>query len=253
MGGSMINVVVVVLLAVIGAGVVAAGVLQRRAERSIPAYVERDLTFYQVAFLAGGPKRVAETALAYLTWAGLIDVREGARTIAARGANRKEVELAPVEKALLATTPPEGGSPAFALGAAREAAGFVEEDLSGLIIPRRVAVTIAGTAVAPAVLAGVLAVALIVALGGRQTGLLPAIPVLAAIVALVASLSRTRLTPLGRSLVEHLRDRYDEDLRVAAAGVTSLPIERGLYLVALYGRPAMTGGLAPLRRVTGAR
>jgi hypothetical protein len=31
--------------------------------------------------------------------------------------------------------------------------------------------------------------------------------------------------------------------------VTSLPIERGLYLVAVFGRSVMTGELAPLRRV----
>jgi uncharacterized protein (TIGR04222 family) len=249
----MTTVVVVVLLAVIVAGLVGAGVVQRRSEHAVADFTDRDLTFYQVAYLAGGPKRVAETALAYLTWAGLIEVREGARAIAARGAHRRQADFAPVERALLATTPPEGGSPAYALGAAREAAAWVEGELAGLVIPRRVAATIAAIAIIPAMIAGVLAVALIVVLGGDGIGFLPVVPVLSVFVALAASVTRTPLTALGKAAVSRLSDLYDEDLRVAAAGVTSLPIERGLYLVALYGRPAMTGGLAALRRVTGSR
>jgi uncharacterized protein (TIGR04222 family) len=247
--------IVVALLAVIAAAVVAALVLQRRAESTQPSLMDRDLTFYQVAYLAGGARRVAETALSYLIWAGLVDVREGARTVALRGAPSKDAELAPVERALVATIPAHGGSPTYALGAAREAARFVEDGLGGLIVPSKLATLVAVTAVAPSLLAGTIAIAVMVALRSRGAplGFMPVVPVLGLVVALVISVGRSRLTTSGRAALTHLLDLYDSDLNVAAAGVTSLPIERGLYLVALYGRPAMTGGLSGLRRITGSR
>jgi hypothetical protein len=57
------------------------------------------------------------------------------------------------------------------------------------------------------------------------------------------------LTNAGRAALAEEARRVRDDLETAQVGVTSLPIERGLYLVAVFGRSVMTGELAPLRRV----
>jgi hypothetical protein len=80
-------------------------------------------------------------------------------------------------------------------------------------------------------------------------GFLPVVAVVAVIVVLTALPRGVRLTDAGRAVLRAERERFDPDLKIARVGVTSLPIESGLYIVALYGGDAMTGELSPLRRI----
>jgi uncharacterized protein (TIGR04222 family) len=248
---------VVVLLVVIGLGVLAAAARQRRlsaAGRDTPG----ELTTYQVAYLAGGSRRVAETALAYLTWANLVEARPGGRRLALVGRPREGVPLHPVERELLGRIPMEGGSPALPLSAAVAAAersvGTPDLDLAGLVIDRRDRRFLHALVLVPALLSALGAGGLMVALAVREApiGLLPTVPLAAAIVSATALADRSFLTRTGREALAALEIRHRRDLALADMAVTSLPIEQGLYVVALRGRPAMTGNLAPLRRVIGA-
>lgn len=56
-------------------------------------------------------------------------------------------------------------------------------------------------------------------------------------------------TSQGERIMFEIRLRYDADLSVAAVGITSLPIERAMPVIALYGRDALTDGLSGLRKV----
>ncbi len=205
-------------------------------------------TFYQLAHLAGGRARVAEVAAAYLVWAGLVEARVNARTLALRSAPSEKVELAPVERALIATIPAEGGRASLPMSAAREAARSLEANLSGLVIGTRQSWLAALPALVSAVVAAVVSVGVSMA-SDVNVGFLPVVPVVSVIVILTALPRGLRLTDAGRELLDAERERFDPDLPIARAGVTSLPIESGLYIVALYGSDAMTGELSPLRRV----
>jgi hypothetical protein len=97
------------------------------------------------------------------------------------------------------------------------------------------------------------AVALLVS-DGTGSGLLLVVPLVALVVILTSlRLNRPLLTSDGRRLLEETRVRFDPELVAAHRGITSMPIESGLYIVALYGREAMTGELKTLARVLGPR
>jgi uncharacterized protein (TIGR04222 family) len=235
------------LLGLMALGVTISSVANLRVARSGSRPAER-VTFYQLAHLAGGRARVAEVAVAYLVWAGLVEARANACTLALRSGPAANVELAPVEQALIATIPPEGGGPGLPMSAARDAARWVEGNLVGLVVAARQSWMVALPAMVSAVVAAVISVGVWLA-SEVDVGFLPVVSVVAVIVALTALPRGVRLTNAGREVLEVERERFDPDLPIAQLGVTSLPIESGLYIVALYGNDAMTGELSPLRRI----
>jgi uncharacterized protein (TIGR04222 family) len=241
----------VVLLAVIAAGVVASMVHAAALRAGAATSPAPDLSFYQVAYLAGGRKRVALVAFAYLFWSGLLEIRDGSRTVALLKQPPGDIDLAPVEEAILARVPMEGISTVPVQGAAEVAAGWVADEMPDLVTPPRVAWQLAALAIVPALLALAASLALIVSLdGGESPGLLATVPFVALAVVIVAWAARPGVTRQGRAVLAEAADRYEADLEIASVGVTSLPVERGMYIVALYGRNALTGGLLSLRRVT---
>jgi uncharacterized protein (TIGR04222 family) len=237
----------VALLGLMVLGVAISSVANHRAVRTGTRPVER-VTFYQLAHLAGGRARVAEVAAAYLVWAGLVEARVNARTLALRAAPAADVELAPVERALIATIPPEGGRVAIPMSAARDAARWVEGNLVGLVVAGRQSWMVALPAIVTAVAAAVISAGVWLA-AETAVGFLPVVSVVAVVVILTALPRGVRLTNAGREVLDVERERFDPDLPIAHVGVTSLPIESGLYIVALYGNDAMTGELSPLRRI----
>jgi uncharacterized protein (TIGR04222 family) len=212
---------------------------------------KEELSAYQVAFLAGGRRRVAETALAYLNWAGVIDARENTKSLVLKAPPAKDVLLLEVEKALVGSIAPSGTPPTMPLASAKEGARQVEASMRGLVIveSRRLALTL--LAVLPS---GVIA-GLGLAWSTRRVGLgltvgfAPLIPVIAVIFDIWSLAVPPFLTARGRAVLEKTRIKHDEHLKLAQFGVTSLPVDQGMYLVALYGRDAMTGGLIPLQNV----
>lgn len=236
------------LLILMAVGVAVSSAMHHRASTGVPTATERP-SFYRVAYMVGGRVRVAEVAVAYLAWAGLVEARFNTGVLALRSAPSAEVELTPVERALLAMIPPQGAKPTMAMSAARGAAGWVEAELGGLVVPARRVWIAAAPALLSALISLVVSVGVLLGVGGTSWDFLPVVPLVAAIVGLIAFPRGVKLTTAGREVLDAERDRFDPDLRLAQMGVTSLPIESGLYIVALYGRATMTGELAPLARV----
>ncbi len=239
--------VVVGLFVLMALGVTGSAILQGRFHAVRPPEPRR-LQFYEVAYLAGGRSRVADVALAYLVWAGLVDIRPGAGVLAMVAAPSRHVELAPVEAALVSTISADGRKPTIPLSAAREAAGSVPSTLAGYVVPPRDRLLARAPAVGSAVLAAVVAMGIAVSIDDRW-GFLAVVPLVAVIVVATAMLGGTRLTKAGVMALAEEHERHAKDLSTAEMGVTSLPLESGMYIIALHGRVAMTGGLAPLRRV----
>ncbi len=211
---------------------------------------DQDLTLYQIALLAGGPGRVSDTALSYLAWAGMIEVRESTdRLVRVVGVNTVP-DLHPVELSVLGTIDAVGVRPEAAIGAGRLAAQREVRGLTGLVIEPLTRLALAGTVVAGcgAVVAG--AAWWAASADPNTTGF---VPLLALISVLYAGWwllgGQPRLTGGGLATLESIRSRFDEDLEVAAIGVTSLPVERAMHVIALYGRDALTGGMSALRKV----
>lgn len=208
------------------------------------------LTLYQVAMLAGGPGRVSDTALSFLVWSGMLEVRDITdRLVRVVGVNTVP-DLNPVEVAVLGAVDPNGVRPEAAMGAGRMAARQNVGGLGGLVVdPSR------GRWIDLAALLGSGAVAgaglwWLAAADRAQTGWVP----LLVLVALLYggwwfAWGRPRRTRSGNETLEEMRHRYDGDLEIAAVGVTSLSLERGMHIIALYGRDALTGGLSGLRKV----
>ena len=240
----------IVLLAVIGAGVAASALHAARFRSGSAPATAADVSFYQVAYLAGGRKRVALVAMAYLYWSGLLEIRDGSKTIALLTQPPADVDLTPVEEAILARVPMEGISTVPVQGAAQVAAGWVADEMPGLVTPPRVAWQLAALAIVPSLFALVASLVLLLARDGEPPGLLAVVPFVAFVVVMVAWAARPGVTRQGRAILAEAADRYEDDLAIASVGVTSLPLERGMYIVALYGRNALTGGLLSLRRVT---
>lgn len=240
--------ITVALLILMALGVTASSVMHHSLSTGSPSPSERP-SFYRIAYMAGGRARVAEVAVAYLAWAGLVEARFNTGVLALRSAPSSEVELTPVERALLAMIPPHGAKPTMAMSAARGAAGWVEAELTGLVIPTRRAWIAAAPALVTAVISMVVSLGVLFGVQGAAWDFLPVVSLVALIVGLIAVPRGVKLTSAGREVLDAERERFDPDLRLAEMGVTSLPIESGLYIVALYGRESMTGELAPLARV----
>jgi uncharacterized protein (TIGR04222 family) len=227
------------------------GLLARFQAENRGARSREELTAYQVALLAGGRRRVAETALAYLTWAGVIDARESTKSLVLKAAPPKDTLLLEVERALVGSIAPSGTQPTMPLASAKEGARQIEASVTGLVIAesKRTALTLL------TVLPSFVISAMGVAWGaqrvsaGLTVGFGPLIPVVAVIYGIWSLAVPPFLTSRGRRVLEKARVKYDEHLKVAQFGVTSLPVDQGMYLVALYGRDAMTGGLIPLQNV----
>lgn len=210
----------------------------------------RDLTLYQVAMLAGGPGRVSDTALAYLTWAGMIEVRESTNRLVRLVGVDTVPDLQPMEVAILGAIHPAGIRPEAAMSSGRRMARSEVNGLDGLIVDHVRAAVATGLVLAGS--GGVLVASawwMATAPAGTR-GFVPLIALIAVVFGgwwLAAG--RPRLTRSGRRLLEGIRSRYDGDLQIAAIGVTSLPVERAMHVIALYGRDALTGGLSALRKV----
>lgn len=210
-----------------------------------------DPTFYQAALLAGGPRRVVETALGFLVWSGVIEVRENTGQLVLRAAPPAGARLEPVERALVNSVTMEGAPASFPLSAAAMAARDVERDMGDLLLSPRL------TAVVRFVTLVILGVTAVVVgwwtearlSAGSPVGWVPVAAVVALGLGMWVAVSRPPVTAAGRDVLERLRRRHDPDLEIAAIGVTSLPLERAMYVVALYGREALTGGLLSLRRI----
>lgn len=209
-----------------------------------------ELALYQLAMLAGGPKRVSDTALSYLTWVGMIDVRESTDRLVRITANTSVSDLHPVERAILGTITAVGVKPAAAVGAGRQAARDHVRGLDGLVVTPA-GLFVSGLVVAigcGSVLAG--AVWWLMTHSSPTTGFVPLLALLAVVYAIWwLAVGRPRTTGTGAQHLERVRSRYDGDLEVVAIGVTSLPMPRAMEIIALYGRDALTGGLSSLRKV----
>lgn len=238
------------LLAAVLIGVVVVAVVWRsRLMHRGPATAEP--SFYQIAYLAGGPRRVAETALAYLVWAGVIEVRERTRKLVLLAVPRRDQPLEPVERAIVSLVETQGSGVTLPMAAATDAGAAVADEMPGLAVSPADWRRILG-----AVAAGGLGIVAVVAVwtwarlsADRSLGLVPAVGLAALAVVLVTMTDRPYATLAGDEAVARMREQLDTDLEVAVGGVTSVPIERAMYLVALYGRPVMTGGLSPVRQV----
>lgn len=242
-----------VMAVVLVAGISAGAVMRVRAVSSSSPPDSDELSFYQLAYLSGGRKRVAETALAFLVWVDILEVRERTHRVVLRTPPASDQPLHPVEIAVLNLVPMDGIAVVIPRNAAAEMATRLVDELSGWLVSRSRLRVIRLVTALPAL--GVASVAgwWSVTNWGREMpiGLLPVIGLAAVAVLLVSMVDRPVLTSHGVQTLETARAGLDDDLAVASSGVTSLRVERGIYVVALYGRQAMTGGLAGLRKVLG--
>lgn len=209
-----------------------------------------ELSLYQVAMLAGGPSRVSDTALSYLTWAGMLEVRESTDRLVRLPGMKAIPDMHPVELSILAAVDPAGVRPEAAMGSGRQAARETVSGLSGLVVEPavRTALDLVILAGCGAVVAG--AVWWTAARDGSSAGFVPLLGLTAFVYAAWwFAVGRPRVSGAGLALLEQIREKYDSDLQVAAIGVTSLPVERAMHVIALYGRDALTGGLSGLRKV----
>ncbi|MFP3913414.1 MAG: TIGR04222 domain-containing membrane protein [Actinomycetota bacterium] len=214
------------------------------------ALPDHDLALYQVAMLAGGAGRVSDTVLSFLTWSGMLEARDiSDRLVRVVGVNSVS-DLHPVELAVLGAVDPAGVRPEAAMGAGRLAALHHVGGLEGLVVDPG-----ARRAVDAMVIFGCGAVAGsgVWWLAAREGPMAGFVPLLALVALLYAGwwffFGRPYRTRNGEKILEDLRVRFDDDLQIAAVGVTSLPLERAMHIIALYGRDALTGGLSGLRKV----
>lgn len=212
--------------------------------------VAGELALYQIAMLAGGPRRVSDTALSFLTWSGIVEVRESTDRLVRVVAKTPAADTHPVEISILNAIDVAGVKPGAAMAAGRRAAAHHVDGLDGLVV-RPASVRISSLVVALGC-GGVVAGAAwwIAATGSPTTGFVP----LVALTALVyagwwISSGRPRITALGVQTLDRLRAHLDPDLQIAAIGITSLPLERAMTVIAIYGRDALTGQLSALRKV----
>ena len=210
---------------------------------------DRDLTLYQVAMLAGGATRVSDTALAFLTWSGMIEVRESTDRLVRVVGAESVPDHHPVEVAVLSALDRSGVRPEVAMAAGRSTARREVVGLEGLVVDRVRGGLLTGfvTLASAAVLVSAL---WWITRAGSTSGFVPLIAVVAVVFPgwwLMAG--RPRVSRSGQRTLERIRARYDDDLQIAAIGVTSLPVETAMHVIALYGRDALTGGLSSLRKV----
>ncbi|HSJ33586.1 MAG TPA: TIGR04222 domain-containing membrane protein [Acidimicrobiia bacterium] len=209
-----------------------------------------DLSLYQVAMLAGGAARVSDTALAYLTWSGMIEIRESTDRLVRIPGMRTVPDLHPVESSILAAVDASGVRPEAAMGAGRQAAREAVALPADLGVAPKLLLALDLMAVGGSGLVASWVAWWTLSRDGAATGFVPLIGVLAVLYSAWWMFSgRPRITGAGAAGLESIRRQYDSDLALAAVGVTSLPAERAMHVIALYGRDALTGGLSGLRKV----
>lgn len=209
-----------------------------------------DLTLYQVAMLSGGPARVSDTALSYLVWAGMLEVRDFTDRLVRVVGRRGILDLHPVEIAVLGAVDPSGVRPEAAMGAGRTAARKHVGGLNGMVVDPGRRRLVDGVMLAGCAVVAVAGGWWLVARTEQSAGFVPLLVLVAVLLpGWWFLLGRPRRTRHGDELLEEMRRRYDGDLEIAAVGVTSLPLERAMHIIALYGRDALTGGLSGLRKV----
>jgi len=210
----------------------------------------RELVLYQVAMLAGGPGRVSDTALSFLTWSGMVEVRESTDRLVRVVSMKTVSDIHPIEASILDAIDVAGVKPAAAMLAGRRAARQHVGGLDGLTVTPT-SLLASGLTVAVGCGAVVAGGAWWVAASESATsGFIPLVMLIALVYAgwWVAS-GRPRITAAGQATLDRFRARLDPDLQIAAIGVTSLPLEKAMSVIALYGRDALTGGLSGLRKV----
>ncbi|HJR93735.1 MAG TPA: TIGR04222 domain-containing membrane protein [Acidimicrobiia bacterium] len=208
-----------------------------------------DLALYQMAMLAGGAQRVCDTALSYLTWSGMIEVRESTDRLVRIVTAEKVSDIHPVEASILAALDATGVKPGAPLAAGRRSAHRHVGGLDGLTVTSS-SLLVSGLVVTVGCAAVVLGAIAWMASSPAPSGFVPLIAVFAVVYAgwWVTS-GRPRITAAGHEVLDRVRSRLDPDLQIAAIGVTSLPLERAMPVIAMYGRDALTGGLSGLRKV----
>jgi uncharacterized protein (TIGR04222 family) len=240
------------ICAVVLAVTVVGGVSYRRAVvRSRRRDRGYEPTVYQLAAMVGGERRVAEVAACFLVWTGTFEPRENTKRVVLAAAPNPNTEFHPVEIAMINTAGLEGASAAAVMGAGRAAAEAVPGDVPALAID---ADTRGRLAAIPGVVGSVVALVLgwwllDASSAGNALGWAPVVFGVSLVVAGTAFVDPPFATEAGRRVIERRRTETEPDLQAAAAGVTNLPLVRGLTLVALYGKPAMTGNLIGLRNL----
>ena len=199
--------------------------------------------------MVGGERRVAEVAAAFLVWIGTFEVRENTKRIVVAAAPSPNTDFHPVEVAMLNAAGLEGAPVGIVLGAGRAAAETIPDEIAALAIGHEARGRLAAV---PGVVGSVVALVLgwwmlVTSAAGDPLGWVPVLFGVALVVAGTAFIDPPYATDAGLRLIEERRTESEGDLDDAALGVTSLPLVRGLSLVALYGRPAMTGNLIGLR------
>lgn len=211
---------------------------------------ELDLSLYQLALLAGGTRRVSDTALAYLTWSGMLEVRESTDRLVKLPGMGTVPDLHPVEASVLGAVDTSGVRPEAAMGAGRQAAREAVSLPPGLVVDARWLLALDLAALGGCGLVAAWAAWRTLAGEGAAAGFVPLVGVLAVVYAIWwFAYGRPRVMGAGEVLLERVRRVYDSDLELAAVGITSLPAERAMHVIALYGRDALTGGLSGLRKV----
>ena len=208
-------------------------------------------TAYQLAAMVGGERRVAEVAAAFLVWTGTFEIRENTKRIALAAAPNPNTEFHPVEVAMINTAGLEGAPAGAVIGAGRAAAESVPRDVPALAVDSD---TRGRLAAIPGVVGSAVALILgwwmlVASSAGDPLGWTPVVFGVALIVAGTAFIDPPFATEAGRAVIERRRNETEADLEAAAAGVSNLSLVRGLTLVALYGKPVMTGNLIGLRNL----
>lgn len=236
---------------VLVAATIAGATLRRRALAVTPGDAKHRPTVYQLAAMVGGERRVVEVAAALLVWSGLFEVREKTKRLVLSGPPSAANEFHPVEIALINAAGFEGAAARSVLDAGIGAAEAVAVDAPGLAVDRATRTRIAAIpGVAGATTALVLGWWLWIQLvTGDPVGWVPVVFGLAFIVAGLALIDPPYATTWGMDIVRERRHELEGSLEIAGLGVTSMPLVEGMSVVALVGRPAMTGSLSGLRNV----
>ena len=208
-------------------------------------------TAYQLAAMVGGERRVAMVAAAFLLWTGTFETRENTKRIALAAAPNPNTDFHPVEIAMINTAGLEGAPAGAVIGAGRAVAEARPREVPALAVDSE---TRGRLAAIPGVVGSTVALILgwwllVASSAGDPLGWTPVVFGIALVVAGTAFIDPPYATEAGRHVIERRRSETEDDLAAAAAGVTNLTLVRGLTLVALYGRPVLTGNLMGLRNL----
>ncbi|MEO3872557.1 TIGR04222 domain-containing membrane protein [Nonomuraea sp. B12E4] len=243
-----------ILSVVLAAGTAITTLTIKREHAAIGAATEdyraRDLDHYELAYLAGGAQRVADTAIGLLADAGDIRVARGGRVHHVEGAR---VSREPVEETVLGTVASNSGISAGSLRrmvAGSLAVETIKQHLARLgMIPPDGSFTRARRlggglgALSTVSLVGALFSLVLIVLGGTRLLLFPAVIICtgASVAAMVVAWRNQRtvratLTSLGREVLEAAR-------RAAPRGDTNLPVAVALHGLGELRNPGLQAEL----------